>query len=135
VDAQGADFLFHINDQLVGQVSDPDYTGGEIGFYVESFDSPNTHIHFNKLIIRDFQLSLVCNVNEVTLNMRSGPGKNFSSTTVLSNGMTVEPLGASADGQWIKIKVQGGDEQGWVFYSPTFLTCDADVDLLPVVKP
>ena len=35
VDAQGPNFLLHINDQLVGQVTDPDYASGEIGFYVE----------------------------------------------------------------------------------------------------
>jgi hypothetical protein len=132
---QGSNFLFHINDTLIAQVTDADYTGGEIGFYVETFDSPQAHIHFDQLTISEFQLSFVCNVNEVTLNMRSGPGKNYSSTTVLSNGMTVQPLGVSPDRQWIKIKVQGGDEPGWVFYSPTFLTCDADVDLLPVVEP
>ncbi|MGZ9235571.1 MAG: hypothetical protein ACXW4E_08605, partial [Anaerolineales bacterium] len=60
VDAQGSDFLFHINDKLIGQVTDADYPGGEVGFYVESFDSPQTHIHFDKLTIRDFQLSLLC---------------------------------------------------------------------------
>jgi hypothetical protein len=135
IDVQGSNFLFHLNDTLISQVTDADYTGGEIGFYVETFDSPQSHIHFDQLTISEFQLSFVCNVNEVTLNMRSGPGKNFSSTTVLSTGMTVQPLGVSADRQWIKIQVQGGDEQGWVFYSPTFLTCDADVDLLPVVEP
>jgi hypothetical protein len=134
IDVQGSNFLFHLNDTLISQVTDADYSGGEIGFYVETFDSPQSHIHFDQLTISEFQLSFVCNVNEVTLNMRSGPGKNFSSTTVLSNGMTVQPLGVSADRQWIKIQVQGGDEQGWVFYSPTFLTCDADVDLLPVVE-
>src|SRR5215217_8804040 len=37
VDAQGPNFLFHINDQLVGQTTDPDYASGEVGFYVESF--------------------------------------------------------------------------------------------------
>src|SRR6185295_17278637 len=36
VDAQGPNFLFHINDQLLGQATDPDYASGEIGFYVES---------------------------------------------------------------------------------------------------
>jgi hypothetical protein len=55
VDAQGSDFFFHINDQLVGQLTDADYSAGEIGFYVESFDSPNTHIHFDDLTIRDFE--------------------------------------------------------------------------------
>src|SRR5215208_5458762 len=69
VDAHGPDFLFHINDSLVGQVTDPDYETGEAGFYVESFDSPNTHIHFDTLTIRDFEVSLLCNVSAMTLNV------------------------------------------------------------------
>jgi len=133
VDAQGSNLLFHINDQLVGQVSDPDYTAGEIGFYVESFDSPNTHIHFDTLTIRNFELSLICSINAVTLNLRSGPGKTFSSPIFLSNGTSVQPVGISPDGEWIKIKVEGSDDQGWVFNSPSFLSCNADVDLLPVI--
>jgi len=135
VDARGADFLFHINDKLVSQVTDSDYAAGEVGFYVEAFDSPNTHIHFDALTIRDFQVSLVCNVSAVTLNVRSGPGTTYSSSVFLSNGTTVEPIGISPDGQWIKIKAEGSDDQGWVFYSPTFLACNADVDLLPVINP
>src|SRR5690349_13528076 len=47
VDAQGSDFVFQINNEVVGKVSDSDYASGEIGFYVESFDSAHTHIHFD----------------------------------------------------------------------------------------
>lgn len=135
VDARGADFLFHINDQLVSQVTDSDYSSGEIGFYVESFDSPNTHIHFDKLIVRQFEVSLLCNVTAATLNVRTGPGTTYSSSIFLSHGITVEPLGISPDGKWLKVKAQGSDEDGWVFNSPSFVTCDADVDLLPVLNP
>ena len=35
VDAQGSNFIFHINDEVVGQATDSDYASGEIGFYVE----------------------------------------------------------------------------------------------------
>lgn len=135
VDAQGPSFLFHINDQLVGQVTDSDYASGEIGFYVESFDSASTHIHFDNLIIQNFQVSLLCDVSALTLNVRSGPGTTFSSTAFLSNGDTIEPVGISPDGEWIKIKVEGSDAGGWVFNSPTFVACNADADLLPVVEP
>ena len=114
VDAQGPNFLFHINDQLVGQATDPDYASGEVGFYVESFDVPNVHIHFDKLTIRDFQVSIACNVDAQALNVRSGPGKAFSSFAFLSNGDTIEPLGRSADNEWIKIKINGTEDQGWV---------------------
>lgn len=135
VDAQGSSFLFHINDKFVGQVNDPDYAAGEVGFYVESFDSPNTHIHFDNLIIRNFEVSMVCNVGALALNVRSGPGKTFSSSQFLSHGDTVEPVGISPDGEWIKIKVDGSEEGGWVFNSPGFVTCNASTDLLPMVNP
>jgi len=135
VDAQGPNFLFHLNEQLVGQASDAEYASGEIGFYVESFDSTNTHIHFDKLTIRDFQVSIACNVDALALNVRSGPGKAFSSFAFLSNGDTVEPVGRSADNEWIKIKINGTEDQGWVFNSSEFLSCNASVKLLPVINP
>jgi hypothetical protein len=135
VDAKGADFLLHINDQFVRQVTDSDYASGELGFYVESFDSAATHIHFNNLTVENFQISLLCNVSAMTLNVRSGPGTTFSSIAVLSNGDTIEPVGRTADGQWMNIRVAGSEPGGWVFNSPTFETCNADANLLPVVEP
>jgi SH3 domain-containing protein len=135
VDAQGPNFLFHINDQLVGQATDSDYASGEVGFYVESFDVPNVHIHFDKLIIRDFQVSIACNVDAQALNVRSGPSKTFSSFAFLSNGDTVEPVGRSANNEWIKIKINGTEDQGWIVNSSGFLSCNASVKLLPVINP
>jgi len=55
VDAKGSDFIFHINDQPVGQVSDSDYANGEVGFYVETFDSPRVHIHYGNITIREVE--------------------------------------------------------------------------------
>jgi hypothetical protein len=135
VDAQGPNFFFHINNRLVAQVTDPDYASGEVGFYVESFDSPNTHIHFNTLTIRDVELSLTCEVNAGALYVRSGPGTTYSSLAVLSEGDTVEPLGVSPDKQWIQIKADGTKEQSWIFNSEGFVTCNAPVELLPTVNP
>ena len=134
VDAQGSNFLFHINGQLVGQVSDAEYTGGEIGFYVESFDSANTHIHFDKLTIRDVELTLMCTVSSGTLNVRSGPGKTFSQTGILSDGDTVQALGISAN-QWVKVVLEGSDQPGWVSYDEGFMSCTPTVDLFPIVSP
>ena len=133
VDAQGPNFLFHVNDQLVGQFTDPDYSSGEIGFYVESFDSPATHIHFDQLTIQDLNLSLMCNVNG-SVNVRSGPGKTYPQVAVLSNGDTVQALGISPN-QWIKIVVEGSDEPGWVSYSDGYMSCTPTVDLFPIVTP
>ena len=134
VDAQGSNFLFHINDKLVAQVTDADYASGEIGFYVETFDAPNAHIHFDKLTIRELALDLSCKVNQATVYVRSGPSKTFSQVAVLAGGDTVQALGISPN-QWIKIVVKGSDTPGWVSYSDGYMTCTPSVDLFPVVKP
>lgn len=134
VDAQGPNFLFHINDHLVGQATDSDYSSGEIGFYVESFDSANTHIHFDKLTIRDVTLSLMCSINEGTVYVRSGPGKTYPQTGLLSDGDTVTALGISPN-QWIKILVEGSNDPGWVSYSEGYMSCTPTVDLFPIVNP
>ena len=51
VNADGPVLTFFINDQTVSQVSDPDYTAGEVGFYVETFDSPKAHADFHNLVV------------------------------------------------------------------------------------
>jgi hypothetical protein len=133
VDAQGSDFAFHINDQLVGQVSDSDYASGEVGFFVQTFDAPNVHIHFDNLIIQNFEALPACAVKALALNVRSGPGKEFSSSTFLAQGDTVEPVARTSSGDWVKIRMEGNEEQGWV--STEFLSCSTDTNLLPVPSP
>jgi SH3 domain-containing protein len=134
VDAQGPNFLFHLNDQLVAQATDPDYASGEIGFYVESFDSPNTHIHFDNLVIRDLALDLTCSVNGGTAYVRSGPSKTYPQTAVLSDGDTVKALGISPN-KWVKIIMAGSDTPGWVSYSEGYMSCTPTIDLFPVISP
>jgi hypothetical protein len=133
VDAQGSDFAFHINDQLVGQVSDSDYASGEVGFFVQTFDATNVHIHFDNLIIQNFEALPACAVKALALNVRSGPGKEFSSSTFLAQGDTVEPVARTSSGDWVKIRMEGNEEQGWV--STEFLSCSTDTNLLPVPNP
>ena len=134
VDAQGPNFLFHINDRLVSQVTDPAYASGEIGFYVETVDAANAHIHFNDLTIQDLTLSLMCSVDQGTLYVRSGPGKTFAQTALLSKGDSVQALGISPN-KWIKIVVPGSDTPGWVSYSDGYMSCTPTVDLFPIVNP
>ena len=52
VNAQGPAMTFYVNGQSRRPDHRPDYTGGEIGFYVETFDSPKAHIHFHNITIR-----------------------------------------------------------------------------------
>ena len=55
VDAQGSNFLFSINDRLVGQVTDADYPEGTVGLYAENIENTNTHVHFDTLTIRNLE--------------------------------------------------------------------------------
>ena len=52
VTTQGSNFGFFINGSLVGQLSDDSYASGEIGFYVQSLDAANLHIHFDEITVR-----------------------------------------------------------------------------------
>ena len=134
VDAQGSSFSLYINEQLVDQVTDPDYASGEVGFYVQTADSANTHIHFDELTVRNFEASLTCDVKALALNVRTGPGTEFSSFNFLSNEDIIVPVGRNADGEWLKIELEGNDP-GWVFYSPEFLSCTGAIDSLPLAQP
>ncbi|MEO7841052.1 MAG: SH3 domain-containing protein, partial [Anaerolineales bacterium] len=135
VDAQGSDFFFYINDQLVAQVSDSDYAAGEVGLYAQTVDSPGAHIHFDNIKIQEFKVSLSCNVNALMLNVRSGPSTSFSSFAFLSNGDKLEPLGRTSDSTWIRISVEGSENEGWVSNTDEFVVCDGDINLLPVLNP
>jgi len=134
VDAQGANFSFSVNDKLVSQVTDSDYTDGEVGLYVQTFDVTNAHIHIDELNINTFEALLVCEVKALTMNVREGPGTSYSSSAFLSHGDMIEPLGRSEDGDWFLIGLDG-NEQGWVFASEGYLSCNASVDTLPVTPP
>jgi hypothetical protein len=57
VAAKGPDLIFHINGKLVSRVNDMDYASGEVGFIVETFDSPQAHLHYDSLVIREFKVS------------------------------------------------------------------------------
>ena len=135
VDAQGSSFVFHINDTLVRTVTDADYASGEVGFYVESIDNPQTHIHFDRLTIADLNLSFTCTIKEGgTVNVRMGPGTQFPSFGVLDSGDTVKALGKSSS-LWVQVVVDGSEEPGWVSYSDGYMTCTPGIDLFPVINP
>jgi hypothetical protein len=48
-----------------------------------------------------------------TVNVREGPGLNFSAIEALNPGTGVEVLGQSPDGAWINIRMEDNDE-GWI---------------------
>jgi len=135
VDANGSKFYLHINAELVGQFIDKDYADGEVGFYAQTFDATNVHIHFDSIVINSFETPLVCNVNALTLNVRSGPGTNFGSFAFLTKGDVLVPLARSADGKWLKIVSDDKENSAWVSNSTLFLSCTGAIDSLPVAAP
>ncbi|NJC97396.1 MAG: hypothetical protein C3F07_10145 [Anaerolineales bacterium] len=132
VDAQGSNFSFYISDQLVGQVTDPDYATGEIGFYVQTIDAAAAHIHFDELTISNLELVLSCEVKAQAMNVRSGPGTEYPSAAFLSSGETITPIGRNENADWLLIAAEGGKDQRWIFNFPGFLSCNESVDRLPI---
>jgi formylglycine-generating enzyme required for sulfatase activity len=66
VDASGDIFVFHINGEVVAQVSDADYASGEVGFYVETFDETLAHVHYDSLLIREVDTEAISMAPTVT---------------------------------------------------------------------
>jgi len=135
VDAKGSSFFFHINDRLVDQFSDTSYTSGEVGFYVQTFDRTRIHAHFNSVTIRDVQPPVMCRVKAAMLYLRSGPSTLFAPITFLTEGDRIEPLGQSRDGEWIRVRVESNDQQGWVVNAPNFVSCNIAISDLQVLEP
>lgn len=48
----GSDLQFFVNGELVMQLSDGEYTAGNVGFIVETLDETYGHIHFDQIEVR-----------------------------------------------------------------------------------
>ena len=104
VNAQGPAMTFYVNHQQVSQVNDEEYADGELGFYVETFDSSKAHIHYDSLVIRrsgDSSPSATltpgpsCQVVAATLDLRSAPGRSSQPVlAVLNRGSQLVPVAA-----------------------------------------
>ncbi len=136
VDAKGQDFFLRINNQLVAEVSDPDYASGEVGFFVQTFDIPRVHIHFDTLTIAEAQApNFICQVNVQRLNLRDGPGIKYPSITAIEFQEKFEPLARSADGSWLEVRMENQFLTGWLKNSDQYFLCSADLADLPIRLP
>jgi hypothetical protein len=131
VEVQGPDFTFSINDHVVGEAKDADYAAGEVGFYAQTVDATNIHIHFDSIAVSEYTAPLACTVNALSLNVRTGPGTSFASSAVLSKGDMVTPIGRTEDGTWIKVMRENNPDPGWIYSDKKFVSCSSDVKLLP----
>ncbi|MCL4870966.1 MAG: SH3 domain-containing protein [Anaerolineae bacterium] len=64
------------------------------------------------------------------LNVRTGPGVNYSIITAIHQGTTVTLLGRNGNGSWVKVRLSGGSE-GWV--NASLITPTVAIATLPVL--
>jgi hypothetical protein len=80
---------------------------------------------------------LTCRLQVPALNVRSGPGLEYLILSkVRSNGeeaATVLVEGRDEAGQWLAVNEHVAPG-GWITASPNYITCDGDINLLPVVE-
>lgn len=151
VSAVGDTLTFAVNGQLVSQIEDSDYPNGELGFYVETFDAPRAHIHFDSLAVHSpdnvapaateaapqptATPEFACRVVAPLLNLRSQPDPLAGNSIArLRRGAGLKPLARSADAQWIEVQPEGLQKAGWVAFGPSYMACDFLVTDLPVVE-
>lgn len=134
VDAIGSNFTFSINGNAVAQVHDEEYSSGEIGFFVQTFDNQRVHVHYDALTIREVAAPpQVCTVLSSALNLRPGPGIEFTPIVrSLPSGTRVIPLTQSAFLPWIQVEVEGTGETGWIYANEPYASCNFDPSDLPM---
>ncbi|MFO7633548.1 MAG: SH3 domain-containing protein, partial [Caldilinea sp.] len=66
------------------------------------------------------------------LNLRSGPGTDFSVIGVLPVSSQLRPLARNADATWIEVQPQPTGQRGWVAGGERFIECAIELMTLPV---
>jgi uncharacterized protein YraI len=69
-------------------------------------------------------------VNTSFLNVRSGPGANYTTVGTLSGGVELDIMGSTPDGAWFK--VQGDFGMGWV--NSEFVIFRGDFGNVPIIR-
>lgn len=134
VDAAGSRFLFHVNGNVVADLQDGDYTSGELGFFVQTFDSPRAHIHYDSLSIREVDAPApLCTVITSSLNLRPGPGTAYAPPLrALPEGTRLIPRIRSGFPPWIQVEIADSGQTGWVYAATPYASCNFDISDLPL---
>jgi hypothetical protein len=135
VDVKGPTSFFHINDEFLTQLDDPDYASGEVGFFVQTLDAASVHIHYDTITVREFEASPICSITALQMHIRSGPGTSHPSITYLSKDDVVKPTGINSDGKWVYVKNVADGQTGWIANVPDFVSCNSTLDVLPILNP
>lgn len=67
-----------------------------------------------------------------TLNLRAGPGTNFSVLGVLRVDAQLRPLTRNADATWIEVQPLPSGQRGWVAGGQQFIECTINLMTLPL---
>ncbi|MCZ7567101.1 MAG: SH3 domain-containing protein [Ardenticatenaceae bacterium] len=77
----------------------------------------------------------LCTVVSRALNLRTGPGTNYSLIESLRRGTVLQALARNSDERWIVIVVPESDRQGWVFAGSEYIRCDFPIANLLAATP
>lgn len=136
VDASGDSIYLWINNLLVGRASDASYTSGEVGFFVETFDNPRVHIHYDTITVREAQMpQYSCQVMVQGLNLRDGPTMNNGVITTGRFLERFEPLARSPDGLWLQVRMENQFYIGWISKLDDYFSCSTALEDLPIRVP
>ncbi|MCA9918671.1 MAG: SUMF1/EgtB/PvdO family nonheme iron enzyme [Anaerolineales bacterium] len=86
VDASGSSLAFFINGRIITTVTDTSYSHGDIGFYVETFDEPRAHVHYDALTVLNLGETAVQSLSENT-EVEAEP----TATQIAATEATIDP--------------------------------------------
>jgi hypothetical protein len=66
------------------------------------------------------------------LNLRSGPGTDFSVIGALPVSSQLQPLARNADATWVEVEQRLSGQRGWVAGAARFIECTVDLMTLPL---
>lgn len=88
-------------------------------------------------VVSTSSTEITCSLAVPVLNIRSGPGLQYEIIGKIraddDQTATVAVDGRSADYQWLTVSESSG-QPGWITASESFITCQNDISLLPLVE-
>lgn len=106
------------------------YGSGATGWVNARYVAPS--VPFDSLGVSQPTGSSNAMINTSYLNIRSGPGANFTDLGTLAQGSAVNIIGRNADTTWVQINIPGGVQGGWI--SARYIAASVYLGSLPVTS-
>nr|HMN30371.1 SH3 domain-containing protein [Caldilineaceae bacterium] len=130
--ADGQDFTLIINDTIVAQVTDVSFRSGQIGLTASAFDAAEVEAHFDDLKLWLLSAGIVRVVSE-SLNVRSGPGTNYSRISSVNRGDELVVVGQTNNCDWLQVVLASGGI-GWVSGGNQYVSIAPGCGTIPQVS-